>query len=179
MITIVFVIAHSGFQPIEYSIPTQILRDAGFAIVTASNKAGKATSSMGDKVDVDITLDQIDPKTYDALFFVGGPGALENLDNAKSYKLIKTWAASGKPFGAICIAPRILAKAGVLKQKKATGWDDDQELADVFKKYDVHYIRKAVVVDGNIVTAIGPRAAEEFGNTIAHVLGMKQPSQRN
>lgn len=170
---IILVIAHTGFQPIEYATPKKVLTDAGFTVVTASNKAGNATDSMGKTVSVDITLDQIKAEQYDGLFFIGGPGALENLDNQQSYQLLQAWAKTGKPFGAICISPRILAHAGVLHGKKATGWDDDQELADIFKEHAVTYIQKPVVVDGNIVTASGPAAAQEFGEKIVTLLKQK------
>ena len=170
MIQVILVIAHTGFQPIEYGIPKDILTQAGFTVITASNKSGRATDSMGQQVKVDTTIAHINPADYDALFFVGGPGAMDNLDNQQSYNLIKAWAATGKPFGAICISPRILAHAGVLKGKKVTGWDDDHELAKIFKKYDVNYIHRPVVVDGTVITATGPMAAEEFGHTIVKVL---------
>ena len=39
---------------------------------------------------------------------------------------------AGKIVGAICYSPRILAKAGILKDKKATGWNDDHELEATF-----------------------------------------------
>lgn len=173
MVTIILVVAHTGFQPLEYSIPKKILTDAGFKVITASTIAGTATSSIGTTTKVDITLDKLNLNDFDGIYFVGGPGALDNLDNATSYKLLQSVAAAQKPYGVICISPRILAHAGVLKTKKATGWDDDGELADVFKKHGVSYIHKPVVVDGTIITATGPSAAEEFGNSIVRLFKKK------
>jgi protease I len=173
MVTIILVVAHTGFQPLEYAIPKKILTNAGFTVITASTTLGTATSSTGDTVKVDLLIKNIDPQTYDGIFFVGGPGALDDLDNQTSYTILQAAAAAHKPYGAICISPRILAHAGVLKNKKATGWDDDGELADIFKKHSVTYVHKHVVVDSTIITATGPAAAQEFGTSIVHLFKKK------
>ena len=75
--------------------------------------------------------------------------------------------------GAICIAPRILAKAGVLKNVHATGWDGDGELQRVFDTYGVIRVEESVVMDGVVVTAHGPAAARDFGKKIIEVLRKK------
>lgn len=165
------IIAHSGFKLVEYGTSKKILIDAGIQVITASNLPGTATSSItNDKASVDLVLDDINAADYDGIFFIGGPGALENLDNEKSYRIIREVAASGKIWGAICISPRILAAAGVLKNKKVTGWDKDNELAGILAKAGAEYVRKPVVADENLITGNGPEAAEEWGTAIAHAL---------
>ena len=74
------------------------------------------------------------------------------------------------PFGAICVSTRILAKAGTLKDKRATGWDGDNELGGVYKEHGVTYVPEDVVVDGNVITATGPTVAKEFGQQVVAVL---------
>lgn len=173
MVTIILVIAHTGFQPREYSIPKKILTEAGFHVITASNKSGTATDSMGGTVKVDITLDTLNSQEYDGIYFVGGPGALDNLDNQTSYALLQAAQKALKPYGAICISPRILAHAGVLKNKQATGWDEDDQLANILKKAGATYVRKPVVVDGTVITATGPAAAQAFAESIVHLFKKK------
>jgi protease I len=169
MIKIMLVIAHTGFQPLEYSIPHKLLSDAGFHVITASNKADIATSSTDTTAQVDITLDKVTPQNYDGIYFIGGPGALDNLDNQTSYAVLQAAAAEHKPYGAICIAPRILAHAGVLKGKKATGWNEDKELERIFKKSGTTLVRTPVVIDGTVITATGPAAAQEFAQAIINL----------
>lgn len=167
---IILVVAHEGYQHEEYGIPKKLLEDAGFFILTASDKPGTATGKDGSTTPVDLTLDAIDINNCSGLFFIGGPGAMEHLDNDLSYDLIKKSAQADKPLGAICIATRILAKAGVLTKKQATGWNGDGELGAIFKEYGVQYVDKDVVVDGTLITATGPHAAQEFGEKIISLL---------
>ena len=107
---------------------------------------------------------------YDGLFIVGGEGALEHLDNETSHQLLKNWQATGKPYGAICISTRILAHAGVLQGKKATGWNGDGELGGILSAGGAEFVDKPVVVDGNVVTGNGPGAAGEWGSEIVKLL---------
>ncbi|MEK9183421.1 MAG: DJ-1/PfpI family protein [Patescibacteria group bacterium] len=168
---VLLIIAHSGFKLVEYMTSKKILIDAGIKVVTASNLLGTAISSItDDEAKVDLVLDDVNVADYDGIFFIGGPGALENLNNEKSYRIIREVASSGKVWGAICISPRILAAAGVLKNKKVTGWDRDNELAGILSAARAEYVREAMVVDGNLITGNGPEAAAEWGTAIARAL---------
>lgn len=167
---VVLVVAHQGYQPVEYSIPKKTLTQAGFTVVTASNKAGTAMAKDGSTTPVDILIDNVNPATYAGIFFIGGPGAMEALDNQISHSLITQAARLEKPLGAICVSPRILARAGILTDKRATGWDGDNQLASVFKEYGVIYVAQPVVTDDLIVTAQGPMVAQGFADAIVKVL---------
>lgn len=167
---IVLVIAHKNYQPIEYSVTKQTLENAGYAVKTASTQAGIATATDETTTEVDLTIDSIDPNQFDGLFVIGGSGTLDELNNEKMRTLLQDFASAKKPFGAICVATRILAEAGVLKGKKATGWDGDNELNGLYKEHGAHYLQQGVVVDSSIVTASGPSVAREFGENIISVL---------
>lgn len=166
---ILLVIASQDFQPVEYGDTKTVLVQAGFEVLTASDKPGKASAGDGSKAQVDVVLEKVDPKNYDGIFFIGGAGALKHLDNQESNRILNEAMILQKPYGAICIAPRILAKAHVLVGKKATGWDGDNELSHIFAQNNVEYVREAVVTDGNIVTASGPAAAKDFGQAIREI----------
>lgn len=174
---VLLIIASDGYQPIEYGHTRKALEDAGIQVVVTSDKAGIAHASHAipkqyATVKVDVVLADVDVKKYDGIFIIGGPGALDHLDNKVTYKIMQNAAKSGKLFGAICISPRILADAGVLRGKKATGWNDDNKLDNVFKKAGVTYVKNPVVIDDNIVTADGPSSAALFGDSIVKLLGL-------
>ena len=168
--SVIIVIASNDYQPIEYGTPKKILEQSGFMVTVASDKPGTAIAADKSTTRVDLTLNNVIVDHYSAIIFVGGPGALEHLDNETSYRLLKSAQQAKILIGAICIAPRILAHAGILKGKRATGWDDDGELAQIFKDHGVTYERHPVVIDGSIITANGPSAAQEFGTKIVERL---------
>jgi len=80
--------------------------------------------------------------------------------------------SQNKVLASICISPVILAKAGVLKGKKATVWSSpmDRGPVKILQNNGAIYEDKPVVVDGKIITGNGPGAAEEFGQAIIEVL---------
>ncbi len=164
------VVASKGYQPREFSTPKNILEDYGYHIQVASDLPGMAEAKDGSKTPVDVTLDQVNVADWDAIFFIGGPGSMEHLDNEASYRILRDIKKADKPFGAICLATRILAKAGVLDGIKATGWDGDDKLAGILQAHGAIYQPGGAVVDKHIVTAIGPDSAEAFAEGIRSVL---------
>ncbi|MGC2310309.1 MAG: DJ-1/PfpI family protein [Candidatus Babeliaceae bacterium] len=168
--TVALVIAHKDYQPKEYSATKNELIKAGITVITASNKPGTATAADHSQTPVDITPDHIDLKTINGIFLIGGAGALENLDTPQMHHILQKARALKIAYGAICVSPRILAKAGVLQGINATGWDKDNQLTDIFQTYGVNYAHSAVVIDGLAVTATGPDAAHEFGKAIVQVV---------
>src|SRR5690606_25260394 len=135
---VLIVVAFNGYQEIEYGIPKHIIQDAGFKVITASDQKGCAIARDGSTTPVDITLDKVDSTLYAGIIFIGGPGTLEHLDNETSYAIIQDAAKNNIPVGAICVSTRILAHAGVLENKYATGWNDDDQLDALYKEYNVH-----------------------------------------
>lgn len=174
--TVLLVIASEGYQPLEYGLTKKTLERENIAVVTVSEKRGTAVASQAltppeyETVDILRTIDEVDASNYDGVFLIGGPGAMKHLDNETTYELMRSAAQLGKIYGAICVSPRILAKAGLLKNKKVTGWNGDEQLPTVLQQHQAIYVPESVVVDGNLVTASGPAAAEGFGNVIAKML---------
>jgi len=119
----------------------------------------------------DLVLAECKADDYDAIVFIGGPGASEYFDNPQALALARESAAKGKVLGAICIAPTILAKAGILNGIKATV---SPYGARDLKKGGSKYTGEKLEIDGNIYTANGPAASEAFGNAIARRLQAAQ-----
>ena len=170
--SIVMVLAFRNFRDAEYFVPREVFESAGANIKTASNKKGIAIGADGGEVKIDLLVSELKPADFDAVVFVGGPGCLKALDNELSYKVVRDTISQGKILGSICISPVILARAGVLRGKKATVWSSpmQREGINILKKNGADYIPKSVVVDGNIVTGSGPKAAKEFAGTIIKLL---------
>ncbi len=169
---IAMVIAFKDFRDEEYFIPKQILENNGVEIKTISSEKGTAVGVSGGEAEVDILVQDLNPADFDAVLFVGGQGAVKYIDDGNYHRLVRETIENNKILGAICIAPTILAKAGVLKGKKATVWSDqmDKSAVKILKENGADYQDEPVVVDGNIITANGPLAAKEFAETLVEML---------
>ena len=168
------IIAFEGYQQVEYLIPKKTFEHAGFKVITASNKPGMATAKDKSQTKVDSSIEDAVAADYVAVVVVGGPGAMDNLDNQITYQLLTQAFDLQILIGAICIAPRILAHATILTDIAATGWDDDNNLKALYDEYGVVYIEAPVVHDENIITATGPHAAQQFADTIVATLKSKK-----
>ncbi|MDD3734995.1 MAG: DJ-1/PfpI family protein [Candidatus Pacebacteria bacterium] len=171
---VVILVAFRDFRDEEYFVPKEILENNGVKVVTASTKEGVAIGADGGEANVDLTINKLNVEDYDAIIFVGGPGALEYLDNEDSYKVANDAVDQNKILAAICIAPTILAKAGLLEGKKATVWSSplDKSAINTLKENGAEFVDNPVVQDGNIITANGPEAAKEFGEKILENLNL-------
>ena len=155
---IAIIIAFKNFKDEEYFTSRKILEEAGAKIEVVSNEVGTALGAEGSQVNVNTEL-----------------GALDNLNNQDSYRVIKEAVKQNKVLAAICISPVILAKAGVLNGKKATVWTNplNKEPKKILEENGAIFTEQNVVVDGNIITANGPDAATEFGKKLVEVLASK------
>lgn len=169
---VALIIASKNFRDEEYFIPKQILENAGIVVSAISGISETAIGSEGGEVIVDILIEDLNVEEFDAVVFIGGSGALAHLDNEKSYEIAKAAVDRGKILGAICISPTILAKAGVLQEKRATVWSSPlyKSAIKVLENNGAIYKNEKVVIDNKIITANGPGAAREFGEKIVDLL---------
>ncbi len=161
------IIAKHGFQDHEFTGTRTGLEAAGFAIVLASTEAGPCVGKFGGAEEAELSLSEVRVEDYDRVAFIGGPGAHQLRDDPEAHRIARETVELGKILGAICIAPTILAAAGILQNKRATVWNGDGQQAPYLAAQGAEYVPEPVVVDGRIVTGDGPEAAAEFGKRFA------------
>jgi protease I len=166
--SILMIIAHQDFRDEEYAEPRQIFEARGAAVTVASSSLEVAKGALSAQVKPDLLLEDVAVGDYDAIVFVGGPGAQEYWNDSVAHAVAQEAVAQGKVLAAICIAPATLAKAGVLQGKKATVFSSERE---ALKAGGANYTGASVERDGLIITADGPKAAAEFAEEIAKALG--------
>jgi 4-methyl-5(b-hydroxyethyl)-thiazole monophosphate biosynthesis len=148
-----------------------LLRRAGIHVVTAGLDAQPVCASRGVVLMPDMTLEQALEGDYDMVVLPGGlPGADHLGDDARIIGLLQEMAAAGKYTAAICAAPRVLARAGLLDGKRATSYPGALETAAV---PGLEYSEEAVVTDGNVVTSRGPGTAMDFALHLIELLAEK------
>jgi len=169
---IAMIIAKEDFRDEELFIPRSIFLQQGAEVKIVSEKKGKAIGSYGGVIDIDMDFDEFDVSKFDAIVFVGGAGASKYIEDDTCHQIAKKAQNLNKIIAAICIAPVILAKSGILKGKKATVWSShfDKKPPKILKQEGVQYQPENVVVDGNIVTANGPQSARKFAQSIVELL---------
>ena len=158
-----------GFEEIEALGTADVLRRMNTAVTTAGLTARQICGSHNITVTADTLLENIDPAEFDAIILPGGlPGALNLYNDDRVIALLKEFAANNKITAAICAAPMVLDKAGLLENCTFTMYP-----AEDLYKYLSDSKRPAAdltVVCGNVVTGKGPGATFEFAAAIARKL---------
>jgi len=167
---VVIVIAPERFRDEELESPRQVLVREGHRVSVASTRPGEATGMLGARVAIEVTVAQLRAEDCDALMIAGGGGAPAHLWDAEPLiALVKAVHAAGRPVGAICLAPPVLARAGILHRRRATCFPTERALLEL-KRGGAITVAEPVVRDGTIVTADGPEAATAFGEAFAQLL---------
>ena len=167
MATILMIIAPERFRDEELFVTQEELEKAGHKTVIVSTAAGVCPGSRGGFATVTLALAGAHAADYDAVVFVGGGGSKLLLVNGDALRLAREAAAADKVLAAICLAPVILANAGVLRGKQATVAGTE---AGTLEAAGATYTGPGVTVDGRIVTANAPKASRLFGQKIAALL---------
>lgn len=167
MADVVLVIAPEMFRDEEYAVPKRVLEERGASTVTASRAPGEAYGKLGMVAPVDISVAEAAESAWDAVIFVGGGGAEVYFDDPSAHALARSVLANGGIVGAICIAPSILAHAGLLDGVAATAFPTQE--GDL-RAYGALWTGEDVTESLPIVTANGPEAAALFGEAIARAL---------
>ena len=163
----VMIIAPEGFRDEELLIPKQVLGDNGIEVKIASTSLTQAKGKLGARVVPDMLVSDININDFDVIISVGGKGSLQYWNDALAHKIFKDAFSSGKLVAGICSGAVTLAKAGILKGKRATVFPGDaQELISA----GVNYTANPVEKDGKIITASGPSAAADFAEEIVKEL---------
>lgn len=167
----IFVYIAEGFEEVEALTPVDVLRRADLELATVSIESDLCVKGAHDiEISCDMLLEESEKFQADMLVFPGGmPGSL-GLANCQTLlsriakeNEKKTW------IGAICAAPMVLAKAGVLKGRKATihpGMENELAGAEV--------CADRVCRDGNIITSQGPGTAMAFAFSLLEAISGKE-----
>ncbi|GBU25296.1 hypothetical protein R83H12_01939 [Fibrobacteria bacterium R8-3-H12] len=167
MTTSLFLLTN-GFEELEFVAPYDILHRGGVKVQTASISDKKeVTGSHNITVLADLLLSQIEDLPFDLLVLPGGPGTENLLKSDLVKKLLVKSHEAGKKIAAICAAPKVLASAGILRDREATSFPAARAEVEPFCK---KYLDVPVVVSGNIITSRGAGTAAEFGFCLLSLL---------
>ena len=167
---ILIAVAPEKYRDEELAVPVAAFQKAGIAFDIASTRRGSCMGMLGGKTTATLAFEEVDPSLYGALVIIGGGGSQLYLWNDALLKnLVQSFHASQKVVAAICLAPVVLARAGILKGIKATYFESPDSVREM-KAGGAVPVSKPVVADGRIITANGPAAALEFAGAIISAL---------
>lgn len=164
---VVIIIAFQDFRDEEFTQPFIHLTQAGATVTVASSRRGTAEGMLGKHVKIEHLVTELAAANFDAFIFVGGGGAEEYFDSPVVHTLVREAMRQGKVIGAICVAPAILARAGVLAGKQVTGFPS---ILPDLRKAGARVDPKPVVRDGTLVTADGPQSATRFATALIEAM---------
>ena len=162
-----------GFEETEALVPLDLLRRGKCDVKTVGITGKTVTGAHGIAVSSDLSPRDAKGK-IDALILPGGmPGTL-NLDgSSETDRLIERTLADGGRLAAICAAPLILGRRGLLRGKRAVCFPGfENELVGAIPS------DKRVETDGNITTCVGMGAAYEFGLALLSQLAGREKAEQ-
>ena len=163
----VYLFFATGTEEIEALATVDILRRAGIdvQIVSITNER-TVVGAHGIRIEADAIISQVNFATAQMLILPGGmPGATNMADNATLIERVRDHAYIGRPIAAICAAPLVLGRLGLLEGKRATcspGFEGELRGAT--------YTAALVEQDGQYITGKGPAAVFDFAYAIVERL---------
>ncbi len=156
----IYMFLAEGFEETEMIAPLDLLLRAGADIKTAAITENKhVLGAHGIEIKADSTVNEIDLTDFDGIILPGGGKGTENLFASKEVKAAVEHAYnSGKLIGAICAAPTVLGRMGLLKDKTAVCFPSMTDML-----YCKDLAEAGVACDGNIITARGMGVSYQFG----------------
>ena len=162
-----------GCEEIEAVTVIDILRRAGITVVSAGLDDQPVRASRGVTLVPDTTLDAALQHGFDMIVLPGGQPGTNNLKaDQRIIELLQKMSRQGKYVTAICAAPSVLAGAGLLDGKQATGFPGS---LDPYPQ--VMQQRTAVAEDNKLITSRGPGTAMDFALTLVERLAGKAKRQ--
>ena len=163
----VYILLAPGFEEAEALVPADLLRRAGIEAALVSLEGDTVEGSHRITVKADLELSQVSLDQMEMLVLPGGGRGVENLGGSPRVEsLVKGAASRGIPVSAICAAPTLLARWGLLEGKRAVCYPGmEDRLAGALSQPDAR-----VVVDGSQITGRAAGSAFEFGLALVEQL---------
>ena len=164
----VYMFLANGFEEVEALAPLDLLRRAGIEVTTVGIGGDKITGSHGITVLADVKDKKVKFGKIDMVILPGGMPGTTNLDASGTVHTALDLATEQDAYiAAICAAPMVLGKRGMLKDKDAVSYPGFEEYLEGAK---LHERGCKIAVDGKIITARGMGVAVDFGLALVEAL---------
>lgn len=167
----ILVILSNGFEETEYVGTRDALIRSGIDVESVSLEEGlEIRSNHKLIIKADKMFENINTKDYDALFVPGGPGTNKLDLNEKFDLILKDFVETNRVISAICAAPSLLAKRGLLVDIDAVVYPDDELISELIKGRANYKSNLNYVGSGRFFTGKNMQVSVEFGYELAKFL---------
>ncbi len=166
----VYLFLADGCEEVEALTVVDLLRRAGVDVKTVSVMGSNMiTSSHNITMQADMMFDEITDEA-DMLVLPGGIPGTPNLEaHTGLMDMVKAYNDKGKWLAAVCAAPTVYGRLGLLEGKKATCYPSMMEELICGER-----LTDSVVVDGNMITSRGMGTCIDFGLQLIALLQSKE-----
>ena len=162
----IYMFLANGFEEVEALAPLDLMRRAGLTVTTVGIGGELITGAHGITVQADIPDSMYRDDAPEMIILPGGMPGTRNLDNSPVVDAaLKAAAANDAYLAAICAAPMVLGKRGLLKGKRAICYPGFEKFLDGARLSNRHVVR-----DGKVITAAGMGVALDFGMEIVSMV---------
>ncbi len=163
---IAVVIPPKEFRDEEYIGLLNLLKKVNAKVVIVSTTKEEVIGMLGkEKALPEMLVSELNPAEFDGLVILGGTGTKNHLwRNKELEQIVFEFSRYSKPIGAIQLAPVILANSGIVHGRRMTVYKSFETLK-FLQSGGVNFLDRGLVIDGNIVTANGPKMIELFSKT--------------
>ena len=165
----IYILLGAGFEEAEALVTADVLRRANLPVSLTGIGGEYVAGSHSITVRADIAAEDVTLSEGDMVVLPGGMGGVASIENSKAAMALAREAAEKYRIAAICAAPTLLARAGLLRKGARCvcypGMEGELSAAGAVPQMD-----RATVVDGNLITGRGPGAAFDFGLTLVEAL---------
>lgn len=167
----VYLFLADGFEEIEALTPVDLLRRAGVAVTTVGVTGKTVTGSHGITVAADVSAEEAMAAldNGEAIEMIVLPGGMPGAATLDASEVVDTFIDAAEKanayIAAICAAPMILGKRGLLNGKKATCFPGFEE-----HLHGAEYVSTHTVTDGRYITGQAMGAATEFALSLVKAL---------
>lgn len=170
--TRVAILVTDGFEQVEFTEPKAALESEGAVIQVASEKRGNVQGfnhdEKADSFPVDITFDELDASTFDAVLL---PGGVMNSDYIRTQpaaqRFIKDIERMGKPIAVICHGAWLLVSAGLVSERTLTSWPS---LQDDIRNAGGTWVDQQVATDRNWISSRKPDDIPAFNAKVIETI---------
>lgn len=167
------VILFDKVEEIEALAPVDILRRARVDVTTAAVGESKTVyGRSGVPIEADELFSKAKAEDFDAVVLAGGPGTFDIIDDPELLDFLKSSNGKGRVMCAICAAPAVFDRAGIIGARKCASHPSVAELLPT-RQPDL-----ATVCDGNLITSQGAGTAVEFAlSIVSDLLGGEKSAE--